>query len=181
MVEVAQRIEPLEGRVYGNNGVTLTPIEAGERISLRSEDKAVAGLGKAAGVTLPRKPGTSASKGDVSALWIGPDEWFLFAPYGKGLEAKLNKVKTGLYSVVSVDHRNTALTISGPNAVNALNSGCLRDLSLSAFSVGACSRTMIGKAEVILLRTAEDEFRVECWRSFSDYVWKFLMDSARSA
>ena len=180
MVE-AVRIQPLENRVFGNNGVIMQPVEACERLSLRAEQKAISALGKAIGIALPTKPGTSASKNGVTALWIGPDEWFITAAYGTGLEAKLNKVKTGLYSVVSIDHRNTGLTISGKNAVKALNSGCPRDLSIAAFPVGACSRTLIAKAEIILWRTGEQEFRIECWRSFSDYVWKYLMSAARSA
>lgn len=177
----AERIQPLDARVYGGNSVTLTPVEAMERISLRAEDKAVTALGKAIGLSLPKKPATSVTKGNVTALWIGPDEWLIIGAEGSNLEAKLNKVKTGLYSVVSVNHRNTAITVSGKNAANALNGGCPRDLSLAAFPVGACGRTIIGKAEVVLWRTAEDTFHVECWRSFSDYVWKYLVDSARSA
>lgn len=181
MAEAAQRIQPLEGRVHAGNGVSLSPVEASERISLRAEEKAVAALGKAIGVALPKKPGMTATKSDVSALWIGPDEWFVIAPVGTGLEGKISLVKRGLFSAVSVDHRNTGLTVSGPNAVTALNSGCPRDLSLTAFPVGTCSRTVIAKAEVILWRLSEDTFHVECWRSFSDYLWKFLVDSARNA
>ncbi len=177
----AERTHPLEERVYGGNSVSLTPVEACERISLRAEDKAVSALGRTIGLTLPKKPGTTATKGETSALWIGPDEWFITAPDGTGLEEKLNKAKTGLFSVVSINHRNTAITVSGSNAVNTLNSGCPRDLSSTAFPVGSCSRTLMGKAEIILWRTGETEFRVECWRSFSDYVWKHLVDAARSA
>jgi len=151
------------------------------RISLRAEEKAIAGLEKAVGISLPRKPATSATVGEVTALWIGPDEWLILGKEGSELEAKLNQVNTGLYSAVAINHRNTAITVSGKNAVNALNGGCPRDLSLEAFPVGACGRTIIGKAEVVLWRTAENGFHVECWRSFSDYVWKYLADSARSA
>jgi len=174
----AQRIHPLEARVYGGNGVTLAPMEARDRISLRAEEKAIAGLGKAIGFTLPKKPGQTVTNGDTSALWIGPDEWFIISADGIGLEDKLNKVKTGLYSAVSINHRNTAITVSGPNAATALNAGCPRDLSLEAFPVGTCSRTIMGKAEIILWRTEENTFHVECWRSFSDYVWKHLVDAA---
>ncbi len=177
----AQRINPLDDRVYGGNGVTLTPVEAMERISLRAEDKAVASLGKAIGFSLPKKAGTTVTKGSVTALWIGPDEWLILGVEGSDLEAKLNKVKTGLYSAVAVNHRNTAMTVSGAKAINALNSGCPRDLSLEAFPIDGCGRTIIGKAEVVLWRTAADTFHVEVWRSFSDYVWKYLVDSARSA
>jgi len=93
----AERIHPLDNRVYGGNGVVLNPVENMERISLRAEDKAVAGLGKAIGLSLPKKPNTSITKGDVAALWIGPDEWLILGKEGSELEAKLNKVKTGLY------------------------------------------------------------------------------------
>ena len=62
----------------------------------------------------------------------------------------------------------------GPAAANTVNAGCPQDLSLAAFPVGACSRTILGKVEIVLLRTGEDAFRVECWRSFSDYVFTFL-------
>ncbi len=181
MVSIAKRNEPLEARVYGGNSVVLTPVEARERISLRAEDKAIAGLGKALGLSLPKKPGTSVTKNDISALWIGPDEWLILGGEGSDLEARLNKVKTGLYSAVAVNHRNTAITVSGANVVNALNGGCPRDLSLAAFPIGNCGRTIIGKAEVVLWRLSQDSFHVECWRSFSDYVWKYLVDSARSA
>lgn len=181
MVEAAIRLHPLEGRVYGGNGVALSPLENRERISLRAETKSVAALGKAIGLTLPKKPGATITKNGVTAMWIGPDEWFIMGVEGAGLEEKLNTVKTGLYSVVSINHRNTGMMISGHNAVNAINGGCPRDLSLEAFPVNTCSRTIIGKAEVILFRTGAEEFHVECWRSFSDYVWKFLAEAARSA
>jgi len=181
MVEAVERIHPLAGRVHGGNGVVLNPVAPMERVSLRAEEKAVAGLGKVLGLTLPKKPATSVTKNGVSALWIGPDEWLILGGEGSNLETGLNKVKTGLYSVVSIDNRNTALEISGTKAADALNAGCPRDLSLEVFSVGACARTIIGKAEVVLWRTSQDTFHVECWRSFSDYVWKYLVDSARSA
>lgn len=177
----ATRLEPLEGRIFGSNGVSLSPALACERVSLRAESKAVATVGKALGVTLPSKPGSVNEKNAISALWIGPDEWFITAPNGTNLESKFAKVKTGLFSAVSIDHRNTAIMVSGSNCVNALNSGCPRDLSLDAFPVGTASRTVLAKAEIILWRIDKNEFRIECWRSFSDYVWKYLVDAARSA
>jgi sarcosine oxidase subunit gamma len=68
-----------------------------------------------------------------------------------------------------------------PTAKGRSASGCPQDLSLAIFPVGACSRTILGKSEIVLLRTAEDAFRVECWRSFSDYVFAFLADAAKDA
>ena len=40
--------------------------------------------------------------------------------------------------------------------------------------------TILGKAEIVLLREEDNVFRVECWRSFSAYVLAFLSDAARA-
>ena len=177
----AIRTHPLETRIFAGNGTSLSPVDAHERISLRADANAAKALGKTIGLALPTKAATSVTKSGISALWIGPDEWLIIGEMQSNLDARLNGVKGHLYSAVPVDHRNTAISVSGPNAVHTLNSGSPRDLSLDAFPVGACSRTILGKSEIILWRTGKQEFHVECWRSFSDYVWKFLVDAARSA
>ena len=181
MADAATRLEPLANRMFAANGVVLEPLQACERVSLRSTTQAITGLGASLGLELPMQAGAIASSGETFALWIGPDEWFVTAPTGTGLEDKLNTVTDAPYSVVAINHRNTGITISGPNAVKALNSGCPRDLSTDAFPTGSASRTLLAKAEIILWRTSENSFRIDCWRSFSDYVWKYLMDAARSA
>lgn len=178
MVE-AQRTHPLQDRLYAGNGVAVTPVKFHDRVSLRADKEAIAGLGKAIGVALPKDIRTANTKDEVSALWIGPDEWFVIGPQGTGLEEKLNKVKSGLFSVVPIGHRNTGMFVSGKNAVAVLNAGCPQDLSLDAFPISACTRTIMGKAEIILWRKDEHRFHVECWRSFSNYVWKHLTEAAR--
>jgi len=114
------------------------------------------------------------------ALWLGPDEWFLIDEAGKDLLADCAKV-SALHSAVGISHRNVAFAVTGPAAAAAINAGCPQDLSLEAFPVGAASRTILGKCEIVLLRTAADAFRVECWRSFSDYVFTFLSEAASDA
>lgn len=180
MVETL-RNHPLCERRFATNGVSLKPAEACERLSLRAGPDACAELGKALGVKLPTKPKTSASAKNTVALWLGPDEWLLFADAGTDLAGSLEKLDSVLYSAVDVSHRNTAILIEGSKAASILNAGCPQDLSLSTFGVGACSRTVLGKSEIVLYRTASDRFRVECWRSFSDYVWNYLADAATSS
>jgi len=45
--------------------------------------------------------------------------------------------------------------------------------------VGMCTRTVLGKADIVLWRTGPDSFHVEVWRSFADYVARFLTEAAR--
>ena len=180
----AYRSEPLAGRVAGAAGVTITPASAAGRVVLRVNPSDAGQLSSALGLDLPLAPKSSV-KNDAgrTALWIGPDEWLLIDPSvdaGPALATALSDAGV-LVSAVDVSHRNTAILVEGPGAQATLESGCPQNLSLKTFPVGACSRTVLGKIEVVILRTGEQAFRVECWRSFSDYAFTFLADAAGDA
>lgn len=181
MASIAQAVRnPAQaGREFSAKAVKLGILPPAHRISLRARADAVAALSKALGLTLPEKPKTSASKGGRTALWLGPDEWLVIDEANDPLEACASV--EALHSAVGISHRNIAISVTGAGAANTINAGCPQDLSLAAFPVGACSRTILGKAEIVLLRTGADAFRVECWRSFSDYVFTFLTEAARDA
>jgi sarcosine oxidase subunit gamma len=177
---LATRSLPLSGVHGGSATVRLEPAAPATRISLRVRPEDVAALSGALGLDLPIRPKTSAFANGRTALWLGPDEWLVIDEGESGLmTAAANS--GALHSASDVSHRNTAILVSGPGAAAAINAGCSQDLSLGVFPVGACSRTLFGKVEIVLLRTAEDAFRVEVWRSFSDYAFGLLAEGARDA
>jgi sarcosine oxidase subunit gamma len=51
-------------------------------------------------------------------------------------------------------------------------------LSLQAFPAGMCTRTLLGKATILLSRPDDETFHIDVWRSFAPYAWK-LLDEAR--
>ncbi len=177
---IAQRITVLGNSRAGNGSVQITPAEPAERISLRARTNDLADLSKALGVTLPQKPKHSATKGKRSALWLGPDEWLVIDTSGQSPFADLQGVAT-LHAATDVSHRNIGILISGEGAEATINAGCPQDLSLSVFPVGAATRTIFGKAEIVLWRLSETEFRLECWRSFAPYVFGLLSEGALDA
>jgi len=179
-LSVTGRRTPLDGRKGGSAIVTLTPAGPASRLALRARGDAVATLSEALGMTLPRKPKTSASSGRRHALWLGPDEWLVIDEDNADLPAAAAKASV-LHSAVDVSHRNTAVIVSGEGAEATLAAGCPQDLSLAAFPVGACSRTLLGKIEVVIWRHGEAEFRIEFWRSYADYAFGFLEEAARDA
>jgi sarcosine oxidase subunit gamma len=69
--------------------------------------------------------------------------------------------------------------VSGPHASAILNAGCPLDLDPAEFPPDMCTRTLLGKAEIVLWRTGGAEFHLEVWRSFSDYVLEFLREAAQ--
>ncbi len=179
-VQAAVRNPAQAGREFQATGVKLVTLPPAHRISLRAPAASVAALSKALGLTLPEKPKTSASKGNRTALWLGPDEWLVIDDGANDPLEACGGVEA-LHSAVGISHRNMAISVTGQGAESTVSAGCPQDLSLTAFPVGACSRTILGKSEMVLLRTGDDAFRVECWRSFSDYVFGFLTEAARDA
>lgn len=179
---VAGRREKLAGLSASGPSVTVTPAPPAARLSLRAPEESLNSLSRALGVTLPRAPKTSgrSKSGARAALWLGPDEWLVIDEDGADLFADAGKAK-GLHSAVDVSHRNVALVVEGPGAEACLAAGCPQDLSPASFPVGACSRTVLGKIEIVLWRTAEESFRVEVWRSFSEFALDFLAEAARDA
>lgn len=171
---------PLEGRRGGSSVASLSPAAPAARLSLRARADAIAALSAALGLDLPQRPKASASAGRRHALWLGPDEWLVVDEGGADLAAAASSADV-LHSAVDVSHRNTAIVVAGEGAEATLAAGCPQDLSLATFPVGACSRTLLGKIEVVIWRRGETEFRVECWRSFAAYAFDFLSEAARDA
>jgi sarcosine oxidase subunit gamma len=180
MAELATRRPPLAGRQGGSSSVHLTPAAPASRISLRAPADSVSAISSALRLDLPTKPRTSGHAGSRSALWLGPDEWLVIDESGEDLVA-LAAASSALHAATDVSHRNTAVFVSGPGAEATLSAGCPQDLSLDAFPVGACSRTLFGKVEVVILRIDAETFRVECWRSFAPYAFGLLAEAAGDA
>ena len=182
-------------RIAGSIFVQALP--PATRYILRGGPDAMKAAGQALGLTLSQKPCRAATtadstqaavangaptayNGSLAALWLGPDEQLLLGPETSDIGAALRPALRDLpHSLVEVSHRQTALEVSGPRATLLLNAGCPLDLDLSAFPVGMCTRTVLAKAEIVLWRTGQDVFHVEVWRSFADYVSRFLAEVAR--
>ena len=176
----AQRRPAHEGKEASFGSIKLTVLPPAERVSLRAPAPSVAALSNALQIILPEAPKTSAQSKGRTVLWLGPDEWLVIDESGRDPLADVAKVNI-LHSAVGISHRNVGFLVSGKGAEDTLAAGCPQDLSLPVFPVGAATRTLFGKVEVVLLRTGNDAFRLECWRSFSDYVFSFLTEAARDA
>lgn len=135
-------------------------------------------LAPAIGMTLPTSPSQAVTQETRAALWLGPDEWLVIAPTDAGPPLQ-PKTPDGPAALVDISHRNCGLIISGPDAARVLNAGCPLDLDPAAFPVGMSTRTLLGKAEIVLWRTEPETFRLELWRSFAPYVVGLLSEALR--
>jgi sarcosine oxidase subunit gamma len=118
----------------------------------------------------------ASQAGERLAARLGPDEWLLVAAEDDAPD--FGALADRHHSLVDVGHRYAAFTVEGVEAPLALAAGCPLDLHPEAFTPGSATRTLLGKAEIILWRLGDaPSYRVECARSFAPYVQRFLEEA----
>ena len=142
------------------------------RFSLRGAPDALAAGCAAFGTNAPDVL-RAATRGERSALWLGPDEVLLLGPETSETPA----IDSVSHALVDVGARQVGLALIGQGGGAMLAAGC--PLDLARFDVGGCTRTVFGKAPIVLWRTAPLTWHIEVWRSFAAYVQALLLQAAR--
>ena len=104
----------------------------------------------------------------MTILWLGPNEALIIGETAPEIAAA---------SLVDVSDRTAALRIEGVKAGWCLNAYCALDLH--GFAEGSCTRTLFGKAEIVLWRLNETAFHIEVPRSLFSYVWACFEEALR--
>ena len=160
----------------------LQPVPVAARFVLQGGPTALAAAATALGLTDPDAAGRTAGDDTATLIWLGPDErlllcWREDAPtLGSRLAAALSG---HAHSLVDVTQRQVGLHLAAPFAAELLNCGCPLDLDLDRFPVGSATRTLFNKTDIVLWRRGADDFHIEVWRSFADYLQRWLAESAQ--
>jgi sarcosine oxidase subunit gamma len=153
------------------------------RLVLRIEEAAPARIFFAAGFALKFPINRFVAAGANLSARLGPDEWLLLARDGEEREvaARVGAALAGYdHAIFDIGHRHAGFELSGPRAADVLNAGCPLDLTPRRFPTGSATRTLLGKAEIVLMRMdGAPTFRLECARSLARYVDEFLAEAAR--
>lgn len=158
--------------------VTVSLMDEKIRYNLRLKSKDIAAIKKDYGLKLPAKIGGSSRDKNTTIIKLGPDEWLVIAKLeeARKLSKSLAKLsKEFICSVTEISHRNVAFQINGEAASKTVNIGCPLDLSLEKFPIGKGVRTIFESSPIILLRTGEQQFHIECWRSFGPYLRDYFL------
>ncbi|NUR02389.1 MAG: sarcosine oxidase subunit gamma [Streptomyces sp.] len=152
-------------------------------VRLDAKGGAADAVGLALGLQLPLEPNTAVRAGELTALWLGPDEWLVVGPPGSERDLE-NRIRAAVgeepVSVTEVSAQRTTLLVSGPSARDLLAHGCALDLHPRAFGTGRCAQTTLGRTQVVLV--ARDEPGAGLWvlvrSSFAGYLTDWLLDAA---
>lgn len=163
-------------------GLRLAEVPFLTQVNLRlsPKDPAADAVGLELGVPLPVEPGTTTRAGDLTVLWLGPDEWLVIGPPGADVEHRLRAVIAGEpASVVDLSAQRTTIGLAGRWARDLLAHGCAVDLHPSRFPAGRCAQTMLAHAQVVLLATDDEPaYRILVPSSFARYLAEWLDDAA---
>ncbi|WP_454629992.1 sarcosine oxidase subunit gamma [Bradyrhizobium cenepequi] len=161
--------------------ISLAVLPDAAKLVFRGRPSSIGAAGEAFGVELPQTVNRFSQAGGRKAYWLGPDEWLLEAigeDPSELFSMIAEKLASHSCSLVDVSHRSDSMEIRGPMSEYVLNHGCPLELSERAFSIGMCTRTILGKSPIVLSRTEREVFHLDVWRSFLPYVW-LLLDEAR--
>lgn len=134
---------------------------------------------KVLGLPLPIEPCTLTQSGNVTALWLSPDEWMIVCPRERleSLMRPLERALTGMRSQVADNSGGyTQVMVQGTNARDVLSHCTVYDLD--KLGEGRVVGTTFGKSSVYL-RRAEGGYCLLLRRSFADYIWRYLVRAAR--
>ncbi|GLZ35306.1 sarcosine oxidase subunit gamma [Lentzea sp. NBRC 105346] len=149
------------------------------QLTVRSSDTAA--MGSVLGVAFPSRPCTftegSGRFGDVSVLWLGPDEYLVVAE--PGLQVPIEEgLRACKGSVVDTSAQRTTLVLEGPHVRDVLAHGCSVDLHPAAAPVGTCVQTLLARTGIILQVTGADTFTLLVRSSFAEYLAAWLCDAS---
>ncbi|MFT4521026.1 MAG: sarcosine oxidase subunit gamma [Halioglobus sp.] len=138
------------------------------------------GVAEVLGVELPLEPSSFATNGDNSVYWLGPDEWMVIVAGGSevNIEGGFRQSLTGHFSVVDVSGGFISLRLSGEMVSMVLKKSSVYDFDPSGFRVGRCVQTTFAKASALVFKNADGSFGLVFRRSFSDYLYRWIIDAA---
>ena len=166
-------------------GVVLCERPFRGQLSLRggsANDKFVEGIQGVLGVGVPLDPNTAVVAGNITVLWLGPDEWLVVTPDGQEAEIveRINDALTGQhFAVCDVSDSRAIIGLTGVHARDVLMKGCSLDLHPRVFEAGDCAQSSLARCHMLLHQIDEiPTYDIYVHRSFSDYAWRWLEDAA---
>ena len=164
-----------------NAGLRLADRSGLKVLALRGGEAVAQAAGSVFGSDLPDAVNRMTKEGTRRALKLGPDEWLVVGGEGEGetlLAAFEEAFGDEPHALVDLSMRFAAIEAEGPARRDALAAACPIDLHPTQTPAGFATRTVFGKADVVLAFEA-DSILILVNRSFAPYVWGLLVEAGR--
>jgi len=124
---------------------------------------------------------------DPACLWLAPRQWLLVSTANEAdAIAELKDAIPEGFIISPVSGSRCAIDVSGEVAQRFLNKGCGLNLDPKIFKVGCCAQTVFAQLDILIYPLAEQgrrqsspTYRLLVSRGDADYLWRWLLASAR--
>lgn len=168
-----------------NLSISMRDIAERGMIDLRglaTDKKFMAAAKSVLGFDLTKAPRTSASWGELKALWLSPDQWLILCTRSKttALLAELNAALGKIHSLaVDVSDMRSIIRLEGEGVRETLMKGSSLDLISDDYKAGTVRRMRFAEIAALLHVVEDNVIDIYVFRSYADYTWAFLLKAAR--
>jgi sarcosine oxidase subunit gamma len=140
-------------------------------------------VGKILGVILPVEVGSIVSKGYLSIITTGPNEWIIISNSKENNDYQLENVlfetisKNNLGAVTNVTDQFTIFSLVGSNATEVLSKSS--PFNFDTLPNNFSAQTLLNNIDITIVKKNNQNIDLLVRRSFSTHLWSWLNDSAR--
>ena len=144
-------------------------------------------VGKILGMILPKDACDTTIKEKITSLWLGPNEWLIVSNDEVSKETNIYELeqilfdeisKTRLGAVTNVTDHFTIFSLSGSNIFEVLSKGSPFDFESKNFGDNKVVQTILNHVDVTIHKKNENNVDLYVRRSFANYLWDWIKDSA---
>jgi sarcosine oxidase, subunit gamma len=171
--------------VPDNLSISMREISERGMIDLRglaSDRKFMSAVKSVLGFDLPKAPRSSASWGDLKALWLSTDQWLILCTRSK-MAVLLSELNTALGKIhslaVDVSDMRAIIRLEGEGVRETVMKGSSLDLISDDYKAGTVRRMRFAEIAALLHVVEENVIDIYVFRSYAEYTWAFLLKAAR--
>jgi sarcosine oxidase subunit gamma len=158
-------------------GFDLMPVDGRSIVLLRVRPNKADAASEA--LQFPQQ-GRHARIEDLSACWLGPDQWLFTSDSMSAADIMLQieqKLADQLHAATDMTSCYQCFSLEGPAARTLLAMGCGIDMHPDAFSKGQCVRTQFANVLLLIVAVEDTQFDLYLDRSHSRYLSDWLANS----
>jgi len=168
------------------SNIELKEISPIRKLIIRGKSREfISAVGRAIDILLPTEANTSSSNGEITTIWLSPDEWLIFSNTiddkdFNQIEEKLiqNICKTKLGAVIDVTDQFVMINLSGNKIFDLFQTGSPFNFNEFRNKKGATTQTLLAKIDVIIQNKDQNDTNLFVRRSFSRHLFSWMSDSA---
>jgi len=168
------------------SNIELKEISPIRKLILRGNSREfISAVGKVINILIPTEANTSSSNGEITTIWLSPDEWLIFSNTiddkdFNQIEEKLiqNICKKKLGAVIDVTDQFVMINLSGNKIFDLFQTGSPFNFNEFRNKKGATTQTLLAKIDVIIQNKDQNDANLFVRRSFSRHLFSWMSDSA---